>query len=228
MFYLSSSNITEVMPYKVAIADDHNLVRSALAELLSLNGVEVLYQCANGQELLQRMADICPDVVLMDANMPKMDGWQATAVITKRYPKVKVLAVSMLNDDASIIKMIRNGASGYISKDCDADELIKAVKAVMEIGLYYNDRVVYSLKRAITGEAKVKKLLLDITNREKEFLKLCCTELTYREISEEMHVSPRSVDGYRDSLFSKLDVKSRVGLVLYAIKTGLVHVEPAN
>jgi DNA-binding NarL/FixJ family response regulator len=169
-----------------------------------------------------------PDLVLMDINMPEMDGFEATLWLKKNYPLVNVLALSMYDDENSIIRMIRNGARGYILKDTDPNVLREAIESIISKGFYYSDLVSGRLIRNLQDddeeeENNNRKLVLGLSEKYIEFLKLAATEMTYKEIAGQMHLSPRTIDGYRDELFEKLNVKSRVGLVLFAIKNGIVH-----
>jgi DNA-binding NarL/FixJ family response regulator len=158
----------------------------------------------------------------MDINMPEMNGFDTTLWLRDNYPLVNVLALSMHEDENSIIRMIRNGAKGYVLKDDSPEDLKKAMDAVVDGGFYYSDRVTGRVIRKIKDDRDDNDLQ-NLNDREIEFLKLVCTELTYKEIAAKMHLSPRTIDGYRDQLFAKLNVKSRVGLAMFAIKHGIVH-----
>jgi DNA-binding NarL/FixJ family response regulator len=159
----------------------------------------------------------------MDISMPVMDGVQTTEWLKKNLPGIRVLALSMMDDDTSVIRMIRAGARGYVLKDVEPRELRKAIRDIAEKGYYYSELVSGKVIQSLQGneETKPAEQIARLTDREMEFLKLCCSELSYKQIANTMHVSPRTVDGYRDSLFEKLEAKSRVGLVLYAVKTKL-------
>jgi two-component system invasion response regulator UvrY len=215
-------------PTKLVLVDDHSLLRNGLASLISNIGYEVLYECGNGQDLIDKIGkNELPDLILMDIRMPEMDGFDTTLWLKKNYPLINVIALSMHDDENCIIRMIRNGARGYILKDASTQELKSAIESVMSKGFYYSDlvsgRLVRSIREDDNEEQNVRKLVLGLNAKEIEFLKLAATELTYKEIAEKMHLSPRTIDGYRDSLFQKLDIKSRVGLVLFAIKNGIIH-----
>jgi DNA-binding NarL/FixJ family response regulator len=155
-----------------------------------------------------------PNVVLMDINMPVMDGYDATTWLKKNYPQLKVLALSMFEDDKAVIKMIKCGASGYVLKESKPGELLDAIKTIHTKGVYINELVSGKLIRSVADDDEGP----DFTRKELEFLRLCCSELTYKEIADKMFVSPRTVDNYREALFLKLNLKSRTGLVLYAIQ----------
>ncbi len=208
---------------KVVIVDDHKLFRKGMAGLLgNFKNCNVLYEANNGEELTRHIsAKNCPDIVILDINMPVMDGYETATWLKKNFPKMKILALSMNDSEEAIIKMLRAGANGYILKDAEPEELQMALKEVMNKGFYHSDMVSGALINNInkeTDNALKNKELPQLNERENEFLKLACTELTYKEIADKMFVAPRTVDGYREALFEKLNVKNRVGLVLYAIK----------
>lgn len=212
----------------IALADDHVLLRKGLASLVQTLGYEVILETDNGQQLIEKIqSGIQPDLVLMDINMPVMDGYLATLWIREHSPLVKVLALSMYDDESAIIRMLKNGAKGYILKDCEPVELRRALEAVMNKGFYYSEMVTGRLIHSIAGmddEETGRKKNLPLSDREADFLKLACTEMSYKEIAAEMHLSPRTIDGYRDALFEKLNIKSRTGLVVYAIRNGIYHI----
>lgn len=211
----------------IALADDHVLLRKGLASLVLNLGYTVAFEVDNGQELIQALEKGAePDLVLMDINMPVKDGYEAAKWIRDNRPLIKVLALSMYDDEAAIIRMLKYGSKGYIMKDCEPAELRAALDAVINKGFYYSELVTGKLVHSIAGaeEENDSQKLLGLSDRETEFLKLACSELSYKEIAAQMHLSPRTIDGYRDSLFEKLDIKSRTGLVIYAIKQGIYQV----
>ena len=209
----------------IVLVDDHVLLRNGLASLVTNLGYNVTMECSNGKELTEQLNENnLPDLVLMDINMPEMDGYETTLWLKNNYSEVKVVALSMYDDEQSVIRMIKNGARGYILKDTRPQDLHYALDSVLTKGFYYSDMVtgkfIHSMK-----EDKETSIIAKLKPTEIEFLKLAATELTYKEIAQKMHVSPRTVDGYRDQLFEKLGVKSRVGLVIFAIKHGIVKIE---
>jgi two-component system, NarL family, invasion response regulator UvrY len=212
---------------QVAIIDDHNLLRTALARLVnSFEGYMVVLEANNGKDLrTQIMQHLVPDIVLLDVNMPEMDGFETTHWLHKNYPHIKVLVLSMMSDEKTIIKMFRLGAKGYLLKNTDHEELKKALDSVMNknvyLSEYVSDKLVSGLHKDADREDS-KPLILN--EKEKEFLRWTCTELSYKEIAEKMFLSPRTIDDYRQSLFGKLNVHSRVGLVMYTIKNGMVEI----
>lgn len=205
---------------KIAIVDDHTLFRSGLSALLKeFEVIQVVFEANNGihmQEMLKK--NTLPDVVLMDINMPIMDGYNTTKWLRENYPQLKVLALSMFEEDKAVIGMIKNGASGYVLKESKPSEVVAAIISIYKKGSYINELVSGKLIHSIANHVTD----IHFSKNELEFLKLCCSELTYKEIADLMFVSPRTVDNYREALFSKLNIKSRTGLVLYAIKNGLI------
>lgn len=208
----------------IALVDDHTLLREGLANLLREMEHQVALEASNGDDFIEQLnKKPLPEVVLLDINMPVKDGYETALWLKQNKPAVKVLALSMYDDEYAIIKMLKNGARGYILKDVEPSELKRAIAALDKNGFYYSDLVTGTLLHNINDDNENSKPNgSGLSEREVLFLKLCCTEMTYKEIADKMCVSPRTVDGYRDDLFEKLNVKSRVGLVLYAIKNGIV------
>lgn len=209
---------------KIAIVDDHKLVSKALENMISYNpNFDVIMNSPNGQDFLDQLRTVqdFPDVVLMDINMPIKNGIETTAELTKEFPQLKVIALTMEDHEGTIIKMLKAGAKGYLLKDMSPDILFDAIDIVHKKGIFYTDLVTQSLLKIKTEEKFMETLSDTLKDRELEFIKLACSELTYREIADQMFVSPRTIDGYRDSVFVKLNVKSRVGIVLFAIKHNL-------
>jgi two-component system invasion response regulator UvrY len=212
---------------KVVLVDDHALLRSGLAGIVAELGYQVLYECDNGRQLVAQIdGREKPDLVLMDINMPEMNGFETTLWLKKNYPLINVIALSMIDDERSIIKMIRNGAQGYILKDIKPIELKTAIEAVITTGYYYSHLVTGNLVHTAkhSEETDIFKEH-NLKPKDIEFLKLVCTEMTYKQIAERMCLSPRTIDGYRDELFAELGLKTRVGLVLFAIRNGIAHIE---
>jgi DNA-binding NarL/FixJ family response regulator len=212
------------MPHTIVIADDHLLIAKAITSIIEqFKNYDVLYECENGQMLIEKfkLKKNIPDIVLLDISMPVMDGFETSSWLKENHPEVVVMALTMQGDDESLIKMIKCGARGYLQKNVHPVELEKALDTLVQKGFYYPDwatsRVLHALSSGIDG----KSGSISISEREKEFLKYACTELTYKEIGEKMFCSARTVESYRDSLFEKLGVKTRVALALYAVKIGL-------
>lgn len=203
--------------YTVVVVEDHTLLSQAISSLVnSFDQFKVVYSCENGNELIEKLktSSIIPDIVLMDVNMPILNSIETTDFIKKSHPNISVVALSVERNEDTIIKMFRAGAKSYLVKDVEKSTLERALKEVMIHGYYHTRTVSAILMNSISRTTKTIKL----KKREKEFIKYACSEMTYKEIAEKMYRSPRTIDGYRDHLFEKLQLKNRIGLVLYAIK----------
>lgn len=209
----------------IVLVDDHVMLRNGLADVLKSKGYNILYQASNGKEFMDNLLPThLPDIVLMDINMPIMDGFETTKWLTNNYPTIKVITLSMYDTEDNIIKMISNGARGYVLKYADTDELINAINTIAQSGFYYSDTVNYKLVNSIFNTKNKEENSVVITDKEKTFLQLCCTEKTYKEIAADMFLSPKTIENYREQLCEKLDIHTRVGLVLYAIKNNIFKV----
>ena len=209
---------------QVAIADDHTLLRKALARLVaSFDNYTVIFEAENGKEVKEKIArHLIPDIILLDVNMPEVDGFETARWIYTHYPQIKVLALSMFSDEKTIIRMLRLGAKGYILKNIDPDELKFALESVMKKDFYLSDYISGKIIRGLNSQVDMPTAeTVLLTEKEKQFMRLICSELTYKDIAAMMHVSARSIDYYRNTMFEKLHVRTRVGLVMYAVKHGL-------
>ena len=209
-------------PIPIAIVDDHTLFRNGVVNLMKeFNELQFVFEAENGRQMQQLLVkNKRPRVILMDINMPVMDGYETTAWLKKNHPDILVMALSMYEDDNAVIKMIRCGAGGYVLKQSRPKELLEAIKTLAHKGVFINELVSGKLIRSVAAIDDQPVL----TPRETDFLKLCCSELTYKEIADQMFVSPRTVDNYRESLFQKLNLKTRSGMVLYAIKNKIFSI----
>lgn len=210
----------------IALADDHHLIRNALVELINrFEGFQVIFDVADGQQFIDYLQqNQAPDIALIDINMPEKNGYETTEYLTNHYPQIKTLALSVEDNEESIIKMLRCGAKGYLLKDTDTANFRTALEVVRDKGYYHSELVSSTLLKSLhKPNGTTPKPIIQFQAREQEFLELACSELTYKEIADKMCLSPRTIDGYRESLFIKLELKSRVGLVLFAIKNGLVN-----
>jgi len=212
---------------QVAITDDHSLLRNALAKLINtFDGYTIIIEADNGKDLRAKMMQqhVIPEIVLLDVNMPEMDGFETTQWLHKNYPQIKVLALSMLSDEKTIIKMFRLGAKGYLLKNTDPAELKEAFDSVMDKNVYLSEYVSGKLVSGLHQDADADTKEIVLNEKEREFLRWTCSELSYKDIAAKMFLSPRTIDDYRQSLFNKLKVHSRVGMVMYAIKNGIAEV----
>ncbi len=216
-------------PVNIALVDDHSLFRNGVKRMISsLNTVEnkefvVRFEASNGKEFIEKLvfSDDQIDIVLLDINMPVMNGEETMEWIKRHRPSLKVIILTMMDDLSLISSMLKKGAKGYLTKDSTQIEFDQGLRAVASGGFYFSERIMETLEKIITSQQKVKKSDIVLSEREMEFLKLSCTEMTYREIAEQMQVSPRTVDNYRDELLKKLNVHSRIGLVTFAIRNGI-------
>lgn len=210
---------------KIALVDDHSLLRGSLASLInSFEGYKVLFEADNGKEFIQLLQkNTSPDIVLLDITMPEMNGFETAAWIKQHMPSIKVLVLSMMDDDTAIISMLKEGARGYILKDSKPFIFRQALDNIRDKGFFMNELVSNKMLNYVVGEDKKNyaSVITQLTEKETKFLRLACSEMTYKEIAAELGLSPRTVEGYRDELFKKLGVMSRVGLVMFAIKNGL-------
>jgi len=206
---------------KITIVDDHLLFSQSLSYLIgTFKEFAVIGNFDNGKAFINSFptATEIPDIVLLDVNMPIMDGIETMKWIKANHPELKVLALSVNNDEATVMKMITNGAKGYLLKDTHPKTFREALLEVYQKGFYYSEMVSDFLISKL-GNNDNKVILKE---REVEFIKLACTEKTYKEIADGMCLSPKTIDGYRENLFQKLEIKTRIGLVLYAIKNKIV------
>lgn len=213
----------------VVLVDDHVLLRNGLAGLInSFDEYTVLFEADNGREFTEKISkDNPPDLVMLDINMPEMDGYATAQWLKQHFPLVKILALSMYDNENAIIRMFKAGTRGYILKDSEPKELKAALDSIVNKGYYYSDlvtsKLIHSINTMDDEDSEIKNVV-QLNDREIEFLKLACSELTYKEIAEKMFLSPRTIDGYRDALFEKLGVSTRVGLVLFAVRNSIVIV----
>lgn len=214
---------------KVMLVDDHAVVRSGLRMLLeSQAGIEIVGEAESGEEALEKIRSLRPDVVLMDIAMPDMSGIEATRRIKEKYAETAVLALTMHEDDQYFFEMLNAGASGYVPKRAAPDELVTAIRTVGrgEVFLYPSlaTRLVQDyLHRVESGDQPV--IYDELTPREREVLVLIAEGLTNPEIAEELVISPKTVDSHRENIMRKLNMHSRIDLVKYAIRKGLIELD---
>lgn len=215
----------------IAIVDDHNLFSKGLIKLIHLgdtdNRYTILFEAENGltlQEKLQK--NLLPDIIVMDIDMPDMNGFEAADWLRKYHPDISILIVSMFESEEAILRMLHLGVKGYLSKDIEVEDMHLALEALAEKRYYYS-----ALVSGVMAQALLKNTGRDgtsgnpganLSEKEREFIKLACTEMTYQQIADRMHLSPKTIDGYRETLFLKFEVKNRVGLAMFAVKHGMV------
>lgn len=211
---------------KIAIADDYKIYRDGLKVGLSADeNFEVIFEADNGEDLLKALETNAIDVIIMDLKMPVMDGMEATKKVRKDYPGIKVLVVTMYDDDKFIIHLMENGANGYLLKNTEPEEIRKSIYAVHENGYYFNDVVNKALLKKLVLKNNLKPSFnqnVELSEREMEVLKLICEEKTAAEIAKDIFLSPRSVEGIRQRLIEKVGVRNTAGLVMFAVKNNMV------
>lgn len=210
----------------IAIVDDHTLFRQGIAYLLTESKeIDVIFDACNGEDLIKKIAAYpLPEVILMDITMPIMNGYETTKWVKTNYPQIKVLALSMLEEDKPIIEMLKNGAGGYMLKESKAADLVNAVKTLAKQGYFVNELVSERLMRNIQNNQPVKTTAVSLNANELKFLELCCSDLTYKQIADVMNLSTHTIDNYREALFQKFEIKSRTGLVISGLKHGLIKI----
>lgn len=211
------------MKHTVAVVDDHTLLSQAIGEMIDhFKDFCLLHTSANGQDLINKLKDKnqIPEVILMDVNMPVMNGVETTKFLNENYPDISVLALSIEEDEETILKMLRAGAKGYLVKDTRKEVLEQALLETIEKGYFHSNTVANLLINNLISKKQAHDF--ELKEREKEFIEYACSDMTYKQIAEKMFLSPKTIDNYRESVFVKLNVKNRIGLVLFAIKNGLV------
>lgn len=209
---------------KIALADDHVLLRNALSTIINKTGnFSVVLEASNGTELIEKIQEgNVPDILLLDLNMPVFDGYETAKWLQLYHPAIHVLMLTMYDTEPTMIRLLQVGVKGFLRKDADISELRFAINNVMKAGYYYTNnttgRLVNLFRRSKEHSTLLKTMLSEMEIR---FLRWICTDLTYKEIANEMHLSVRAVDNVRDNLFGKLEVKNRVGLVMYSIRHGI-------
>jgi two-component system nitrate/nitrite response regulator NarL len=203
----------------IMIADDHKMIIDGLTSMLATEaGVKVTAEASSGRELLEKMQYSPVDIILMDINMPELDGIEATRKVKAKYPAVRILVISMYNNPEFIRSLLEAGASGYILKNTGKDELMEAIRQVHAGHNYYGKEVTKVMMESLRGSSPNSNFSL--TNREKEVLKLIVEECTTSEIAERLFISTHTVETHRKNLLSKLNLKNTAGLVKYAIEKG--------
>jgi DNA-binding NarL/FixJ family response regulator len=216
---------TEVGVIKVAIADDHHLFRTGVRTSLSARkDIHMVAEAENGMQLLNLLKHIKPDVILLDIQMPIMDGLSTLPEIKKLYPDVKVIMLSMHNDHSMITKMMEIGANSYLTKESDAEVIYQAIKTCYEDEFFFNDLTNKAMLTGLRTKREPEQVVNDValTDKEKRILRFMCEEKSTREIADLVDISPRTVEAIRDKLKTKTGAKSMAGLVMYAVKAGII------
>ena len=215
---------------KLALCDDHTLFRVGMTSILSqIHDFELVLEAGNGQELIDRIPRKMPDVLLLDLQMPVMDGTATADYLRENYPLIKIIVLTMHDEDRMVLHLLEKGVSGYLLKDAEAGEVEKAIRKVMDEGVYLNEFVSRAMLRKMTNRTTVNKSIntfynskILLSEREKEVLMLICEGLSTNEISEKIFLSPRTVEGHRLRILEKTGTKNTAGMVAYAFKNSLV------
>jgi DNA-binding NarL/FixJ family response regulator len=212
---------------RVAIADDHKIFRKGVTlSLRPYTNIKFVLEAENGDELLKGLAEAQPDVVLMDLRMPGKDGIETTKTISKQFPGIKVLVLSMYEDERFVFHMMENGANGYLLKNSEPQEIRRAIMDVFEKGYYLNNYVNrILLKRSHARNKTIPNLNSEITltDKEKDVLRFICMEFTAQEIAQKMEISARTVESIKDRLMERFGSKNTAGLVFFAVKNNLIE-----
>lgn len=211
---------------KVAIADDHKIFRKGvILSLRTYPNIKFVQEAENGDELLAGLNESQPDIVLMDLRMPQKDGIETTKLISKQYPNIKVLVLTMYEDERFVSHLMENGANGYLLKSADPSEIKKAIMEVMSRGYYLNNFVNRVLLKKSHARAKSIPSLnseVVLNDKEREVIRLLCMEYTAQEIAQKMEISPRTVEAIKDRLMERFGTKNTAGLVFFAVKNNLI------
>lgn len=209
---------------RVALVDDQQLFRQGIALLVSNTpGFEIVFEADNGQNCLDQLKDIkeLPHVALVDMEMPIMDGMELVNQLQQQYPDIRVIMLSVHSNERMIARMIQLGASGYLIKNCDKEELIQAIQTTYASGFYINGQALKAMQTHSGKTASIKNLngiVIELSSREKEVLEMICQELTTAEIADKLFISTRTVEGHRNNLLIKTGCRNTAGLVLFAIR----------
>ncbi|MBS1635435.1 MAG: response regulator transcription factor [Bacteroidetes bacterium] len=210
---------------KIAVVDDQHLVREGIISLLKeYEGFEIILEASNGHEFVELLQDRKPQVVLLDYEMPVMDGNETIQVLQKQYPDIKIIVISGYDTEELMIHLMERGVNAFLQKDRHANELIDAIHVVMNNNYYFNNRISMVMLRRLVNMKKHSAVSdpISLTEREIEVAKLVCQELSNKEIAEKLFLSPRTIDSYREKLMQKIGARNTAGIVLYAIKHNLL------
>jgi DNA-binding NarL/FixJ family response regulator len=211
---------------KVAIADDHKIFRKGvILSLRPYTNIKFVLEAENGDELITAIPTAEPDVILMDLRMPLKDGIEATKIISKQYPNIHVIVLTMYEDERFVSHLMENGANGYLLKSADPSEIRKAIIEVMAKGYYLNNfvnRVLLKKSHTRTRTAPSLTNEIVLSDKEREVIRLLCMEFTATEIAQKMEISPRTVEAIKDRLMERFGTKNTAGLVFFAVKNNLI------
>lgn len=211
---------------KIGVVDDHALFRTGVVSLLKdYEHFDVVFQASNGVELLASVENTRPEVVLLDIQMPEMDGIKATVCLKEKYPDIKIIILTMHNEDEYVFDLMSKGANGFIPKNRSLEVLVEAIDSVVDKGYYYSDQVTNALLKGNNEHLRPlgEKPEPVLTEREREIVKLICAQKTIKEIADILDISPRTVDTHKNNIFMKTGAKNIIGVALYAVQTKLIN-----
>lgn len=206
---------------RVVVVDDHKMIAKAIQDMVEgFSRCHVLYAVHDGKELVRMFKEgkHIPDLVILDVSMPEMDGFDTMSWLHREHPQVRVLCLTMKDEESVFLRMVELGVHGFVPKIAGSDELERAIRSVMDKGIYFTPAMGEVLFRARQGGSET--VGDGLSDREKELLRYVGTEMTYAQIADVMCLSPKTIDGYRNALFEKLNVKSRIGLAMFAVRNG--------
>ena len=215
---------------KLAMADDHVMVRKGIVQFINSasDRFEIILQATNGNELIRQFPahpKDQPDIVIIDIKMPEKDGFETAHWLKTNHPHIKIAVLTMFGDERSVLRMLKIGVAGYLTKNMEPEDLLTGLESIRDKGFYYSDFITGTLWHSVKNEnagLSPHEIWVSLSEKEKTFVKHTCSELTYNQIAGQMGLSVKTIDGYRDSLFNRFNVKTRVGLVLYAIKNEII------
>jgi len=211
---------------KLAVVDDQLLFRRGLISLIKeFEEFDIVIEAQNGKELVDALKKRKPHIVLLDLQMPVMDGIETTAYLNEKYPDIKVLILTMHDDDEFILHLIEKGANGFLLKNNSIEVVVDAIYSIMESGYYFNDRISKTMIKGLVRSKKIKPVFqtTNLSDREIEIITLICKELTNKEISERLCLSIRTVENHRDKILEKIGARNTVGIVMFALKNNLLE-----
>jgi DNA-binding NarL/FixJ family response regulator len=211
---------------KVAIADDHQIFRKGVVLSMQVyDDIEFVLEAEDGEQLIKGLETVTPDVILMDLRMPNKDGIETTKYVSKAYPNIYILALTMFEDEKFVLHLMENGANGYLLKNTEPNEIHKAILDVKNKGYYLNNfvnRILLKRNKNKVKSAPVVNSGIYMNERETEVVKLMCMEYTAQEIAKTMEISPRTVEAIKDRLMERFDVKNTAGLIFFVVKNNLI------
>ncbi|MBA2328782.1 MAG: response regulator transcription factor [Flavisolibacter sp.] len=210
---------------KVLLADDHELFRDGFKMLIKKQqDIEIIGEAENGRELVNFAKELKPDVIVTDIKMPVLDGIEATKTLTKQFPGIGIIALSMFDDEFLIVDMLEAGAKGYLLKNAQKEEIFEAIRSVYNNETYYCNKTSTRLAQMIAKSGfnpYHKKQRVDFSERELEIMRLICQEYSNKEIGEKLFISTRTVEGHRNKIQDKIKAKNMAGIIIYAVKHGI-------